>query len=150
MDLRQLTPKLFVSPQIAKSDVAEIAAQGFSNIVNNRPDGEGVDQPDSLHILTACSDQGVHYRYIPVVGGAITEKDILEFREALDSAQGRALAFCRTGTRATKLWALSYTDIHEPNDLISIAAQAGYDIKDLKPALDARRQKHLGGNYVQA
>ncbi len=139
MELNQLTPKLFVSPQIAKSDVAEIAAQGFTNIINNRPDGEGEDQPASLHLLTTCSSQGIHYRYIPVAGDAITEKDILEFREALDGAQGRTLAFCRTGTRSTKLWALSHTDIHEPDDLIAIAAQAGYDIKGLKPALEARR-----------
>lgn len=150
MDLRQLTSKVSVSAQVTQGDVAAIAAKGFTHIINNRPDGESEDQPASVEILKACSDESLLYRYIPVVGSAVTEKDISEFREAIDTAQGTILAFCRTGTRSTILWALSHTDIYTPQELISIAAQAGYDIKDLEPVLDMRRQQHLGGNYVQA
>ena len=40
MDMTQLTPKLFVGPQIADHDLHALARDGFTDIVCNRPDAE--------------------------------------------------------------------------------------------------------------
>ena len=41
MDLRKITEKVSVSPQITVEDMAAIKAAGFRAIICNRPDGEG-------------------------------------------------------------------------------------------------------------
>ena len=42
---KALTPKLAVASQITPADVARIAAEGYTTILNNRPDGEEPGQP---------------------------------------------------------------------------------------------------------
>ena len=49
-DFRKVTETFSVSPQIAVSDVARAKAEGFSMIINNRPDGEATDQPPGAAI----------------------------------------------------------------------------------------------------
>src|SRR4249919_2677909 len=44
---RQLNDKTLVSGQIAPEEVAALKALGVTLIVNNRPDGEDVGQPES-------------------------------------------------------------------------------------------------------
>ncbi|MFD1797789.1 hypothetical protein FQV27_18715, partial [Paracoccus aurantiacus] len=45
MELKKISPKATVSPQIAAMDMAAIKAAGYRAIICNRPDGEGADQP---------------------------------------------------------------------------------------------------------
>ncbi len=40
MELRQITEKIFVSPQVAPEDVATLKADGFTTLICNRPDTE--------------------------------------------------------------------------------------------------------------
>ncbi|WP_309605754.1 beta-lactamase hydrolase domain-containing protein, partial [Phenylobacterium sp.] len=49
-DFRRVTEDLSVAPQIGVADVAEAARQGFSLIINNRPDGEEPGQPTGAEI----------------------------------------------------------------------------------------------------
>jgi sulfide:quinone oxidoreductase len=46
------------------------------------------------------------------------------------------LAFCRTGTRSTTLWALAEARHLDPEAILATAAEAGYDLAALKPRLD--------------
>ena len=94
--------------QIEPQQVAQIGAQGFKTIINNRPDGEGgPGQPLSQAISEAAQAQGLHYVYLPVVSGAITPEQVIAMAEALHAAPQPALAFCRSGARSTQLYALS-------------------------------------------
>ena len=43
--IRQLDDRILVSGQIAAHEVAELAKQGVTILVNNRPDGEEPGQP---------------------------------------------------------------------------------------------------------
>ena len=45
MEIKRITDKVSVSPQITAADVADIKKAGFRAIICNRPDGEGADQP---------------------------------------------------------------------------------------------------------
>jgi len=46
MELKEISPKLSVSPQITPDDLAVLKDKGFRAIICNRPDGEGADQPN--------------------------------------------------------------------------------------------------------
>jgi uncharacterized protein (TIGR01244 family) len=51
---------------------------------------------------------------------------------------GRALAYCRSGTRSTLLWALARAKMGgNPMNIASNAAKAGYDISPVRPIVDA-------------
>ena len=45
MDIKRLTDDISVSGQIGPDEVEGLAAQGFTTLINNRPDGEMIGQP---------------------------------------------------------------------------------------------------------
>lgn len=133
--MTQLDERISVSGQISAEEVADLAAGGVTLIVNNRPDGEEAGQPPGAAIARAAQAAGVGYRHIPVAG-AIRPEAVDAMAEALDAAQGKVLAYCRSGTRSTYLWALARAsrgaDVEE---LAARAAAAGYDLRALRPYL---------------
>ena len=132
---RQIDDAMLVSGQILPEDVAEAAAQGVTLIVNNRPDGEQPGQPGSAEIEAAAKAAGIAYRHIPVAGGFSPEQ-VEDMASALASAGGVALAFCKSGTRSTYLWALARAKAgDDAEEIIGKAEAAGYDISSLRPHL---------------
>ena len=138
MKIAPLHPFLSVSDQLTAQDLGIAAAQGFRAVVNNRPDGEGEDQPSSAALAAAAESLGLSYRHIPVVSGQITDKDVEAFANALNEVKGPVLAFCRTGTRSTTLWALTEAWHLDPDAILKAAAAAGYNLEALRPRLEAR------------
>jgi sulfide:quinone oxidoreductase len=138
MKIAKLTPFLSVSPQIAEADLGALAAQGFRAVVNNRPDLEAEDQPAGAALAAAAERVGLEYRHVPVVSGSITDDDVAAFAAALDEIKGPVLAFCRTGTRSTTLWALAEARHLDPQAILATAAEAGYDLAALEPHLEVR------------
>jgi sulfide:quinone oxidoreductase len=142
--LRRLTPFLSVSPQISEADIGTLATRGYHAIINNRPDNEGEGQPASAVLAAAAARHGIDYRHIPVVSGQVTDADIAAFRQAMSELKGPVLAFCRTGTRSTTLWALTEAAHLDPAVIIGSAADAGYDLNPLRPRLEALWQAGAG------
>ena len=103
MELARLSDQLATAPQVRPADLREIAASGFVGIINNRPDAEAPDQPSSLELEAEAKRVGLAYWHVPVVPGAMTDKDVRDFAAALSEADGRVLAFCRTGNRSAAL-----------------------------------------------
>ncbi len=104
--IRQLDDKTLVSGQIAPHQVADLKTQGVTMIVNNRPDGEEPDQATGLEIEQAAEAAGITYRAIPIRRG-IGPADVQSMQEAIDAAEGKVLAYCRSGTRSTLAWAVA-------------------------------------------
>jgi len=118
---------------IAPADMAEAAAAGVKTIINNRPDGEEYGQPTGADIEAAAKAAGLAYRHIPIAGG-FSQAGVEAMAEAL--AQGFALAFCRSGTRSTYLWALARARLgDDPAALLAAAESAGYDLRPIAPHL---------------
>ena len=137
MDIRQITERYSVSPQIAPEDVADLRDRGFALVINNRPDGEAPGQPAGGEIEAAARAVGLAYRAIPVAGG-FSQPQVAAMAEALDSADGPVLAFCRSGTRSTLLWSLAQASKGgDPNAIATAAAAAGYDISSVRAAIGA-------------
>jgi uncharacterized protein (TIGR01244 family) len=98
--IRQLDDKVMVSGQVAPHEVAGLAGQGVTILVNNRPDGEEPGQPLASEIEEAAAAAGLSYRFVPILRG-IGPADIEEMQKALREAEGgKLLAFCRSGTRS--------------------------------------------------
>ncbi|MDB5693139.1 MAG: family phosphatase [Alphaproteobacteria bacterium] len=136
MIFRRLDERSLVSGQIRPEDLPEAAAAGVTMVVNNRPDGEEPGQPPSAEIEAAAQAAGLAYRYIPVAGG-LTPAQVEAMAEALQG--GTILAFCRSGTRSTWLWALARARLGDDADsLIEKATAAGYDISPILRYLPPR------------
>lgn len=135
----RLTDQFLVAPQISPQDLAQAKAQGITRIINNRPDGESVGQPSSAEMEAAATAQGLAYHYIPITPGQFTPAQLAEMQEALADGQ-TTLAFCRSGSRSTLLWAL--TQAASGADFAATAAtaaQGGYDIAAIAPIFQAIR-----------
>ena len=139
MNIRQINESVYAAPQITVADVAEAKAMGVSLIVNNRPDGEEHGQPRGADIAAAAKAAGMHYIAIPVTHAGFSAPQIDAMRAALDENEdGKTLAFCRTGTRSTLLWALAEAkDGQDPDAIEEAAAAAGYDVAPVRMLLDA-------------
>jgi uncharacterized protein (TIGR01244 family) len=142
MDAKKINDTISVAPQLTAAEMEQAAALGFKTVVNNRPDGEGgPEQPASKDVGAAAAAAGLHYVYMPVVSGSLTEDNITEFRKALADVPKPVLAYCRTGTRCTNLWALAVAADMPVNDIVRQAADAGYDLRALAPVLEKRAGK---------
>lgn len=105
MDIRQITPDYSVAPQIGLDDVAAIRAAGFRSVISNRPDTEDGAVPHDA-VEEAAKAAGLEFRYIPVISGQVTEDNVRDQAEALDTLPKPVLAYCRSGARCTNLYAL--------------------------------------------
>lgn len=133
--LKRLTPFISVAAQLQSADMANLAAAGYRSVINNRPDAEGEGQPSSAEVEAAARAHGMEYHHVPVLAGQIGDSDVEAFGAVLGRARGPVLAFCRTGTRSTSLWALSEAHHLDPEALLSTAKAAGYDLSGLQPRL---------------
>jgi len=131
---RALDDRTLIAGQIGAGDIAEAKALGVTMIVNNRPDGEEPGQPPSAEIEATARAAGLDYRHIPVSGG-FSQAEVTAMAKALGQ-EGKTLAFCRSGTRSTWLWALAQASQGADGDaLIATARAAGYDLSPLRPYL---------------
>jgi uncharacterized protein (TIGR01244 family) len=137
-DFRRLSDSFLASPQLTVDDLASARAVGVGMIVNNRPEGEAADQTPGAVIEAAARAAGMDYRCIPISQGDFSDAKVREMIEALERADGKVLAYCRTGTRSTLLWALAQAARGIPLEAIAEAAAAvGYDVSPVQPAMIA-------------
>ena len=141
--VKKLTPFLSVIGQIQPADMADVASSGFLTVINNRPDEEGEGQPSSAQLAAAAHASGLEYHHLPVVAGQIQDENISDFAQLLAQVKGPVLAFCRTGTRSSSLWALSEAHHLAPNAIIEAAQVAGYDLSGLLPRLQQRSTEQV-------
>ncbi|MFB2553472.1 TIGR01244 family sulfur transferase [Ensifer soli] len=135
MDIRKINDSISVSPQIRLDDAHELARLGFKSIISNRPDREEDGQPTADMMGMAAKGAGLEFRHAPVVASDIGDRDIALFGEALKHLPKPVLAFCRSGTRAATLWALSQAPLLGEDAVLSATKSAGYDLSQLRPRL---------------
>jgi uncharacterized protein (TIGR01244 family) len=131
LDMKRINDKVSVSGQIDPDDVASIKAAGFVAIINNRPDGEAMDQPGGAEIEAAAKAAGLGYFAIPLGREGVSPDMVEKTREALEGSAGPVFCYCRSGTRSTTLWALSQAGKMDAEEIISAAQNAGYDMSHL-------------------
>ncbi|MBD2843395.1 TIGR01244 family sulfur transferase [Erythrobacter rubeus] len=136
-EFRQLTDSVLASPQISVEDVGAAKDAGVTLIVNNRPDGEEPSAPQSDEIEAAARAAGIDYAAIPIGHAGFSEPQIDQMIDALSNGDGKVLAYCRSGTRSTLLWALAQAKSGgEPDEIAETAMAAGYDVTPIRPMID--------------
>jgi len=136
---RKIDDSISVAPQIGLDEIAEAKAQGFAMIINNRPDDEEQGQPAGETIEAAAREAGLDYVAIPITHAGFSSNQVEAMQAALAKATGPVLAFCRSGTRSTFVWALAKGADGEDADVLARkAAGAGYDIAPVRGFLAGR------------
>jgi uncharacterized protein (TIGR01244 family) len=131
----RLTPAMSVSPQISIEDCATARARGFAAIICNRPDGEDAGQPSAAAMASAAAAAGLRFTNIPVDASGIDTDHITAMAAALAEG-GPVLAYCRSGTRSTNLWALAEASRGgDPDAIVAAAAGGGYNVSGMLPML---------------
>jgi uncharacterized protein (TIGR01244 family) len=136
-EFRRLTPDFAVAGQLSLDDVARAGAEGFKTLIKNRPENEEPGQPSEAAIIAAAQSAGMTYRALPFTGPpppAVVAEMVL----ILEQAAGPILAFCRSGTRSTAAWAMAQalSGRGSPEEIITRAAKAGYDLSRIREALE--------------
>jgi len=136
-DIRRVTPDFAVAPQLTTEDVKTAAAQGFRTLICNRPDNEAPNQMLEAEARAVAEAAGLEFHALPFQGPPPPEM-VEATEQALASAPGPVLAYCRTGTRSITVWALAQAlaGSRKPDEILSLAAKAGYDLSSFKVALE--------------
>lgn len=126
--IRTLDSSTMVSGQIGPHDVAALAQQGVTVLVNNRPDGEEAGQPKAVEIEEAATAAGISYHFVPIIRG-IGPADVETMQQALRQAQGgKLLAFCRSGMRSALAISLAKREAGaSTEEILKSLERAGFD-----------------------
>ncbi|HEY0847198.1 MAG TPA: TIGR01244 family sulfur transferase [Noviherbaspirillum sp.] len=105
LSITQIGEGFSVSPQLSPGDLEEAARLGFRSVINNRPDGEGgTSQPLDAELRAAAEAAGLFYAHLPVASVSFDDSAAVRMRALVGELPKPILAFCRTGTRSTKLY----------------------------------------------
>ena len=135
MRITEVTERFAVAPQVQAADMQAAADAGYSTVICNRPDGEEDGQPTVAELRDAAHSAGIAFHHIPVSGGAFPAEAIAAFARVRREADGKVLAYCRTGTRSITLDTLANVEQLSADARIERARQAGYDLSPLRPRL---------------
>ena len=132
----QLSPiddRVSVAGQIRPDDLADLARQGFTAIVNNRPDGEAMfGQPRTADIRRAAEAAGLVFLDLPFSGPRASPDQVRAFSHLLATTQGQVLLYCKSGMRSAFLWGAAQIAAGQPLDqVVAAAMRAGQNLEPL-------------------
>lgn len=136
-----LSDQTYVRGQVALSEVPDLAKQGYRTLISLRPDGEGIGQPSSAEMRAAATAAGMTFAYIPTPTSGIPDAAADQLAEVLAKSPRPALLYCRSGTRAARVWALaeaSRKDGLAAAEITSSVSNAGRNADDLAARIETR------------
>ena len=122
MRIIQVTDAFAVSSQVIATDMVDIREQGFTTVINNRPDSESGHSTASLRAAAEVS--GLQYIDIPVFGSHFPAETIAKMQVAL-ATHDKVLAFCRTGNRSINAWARAQSHV---TNVAALVKEAGFSL----------------------
>ncbi|MES3024291.1 MAG: TIGR01244 family sulfur transferase [Pseudomonadota bacterium] len=143
-----LTPTIAISGQLQLDQLAQLHARGFATVIDVRPDGEEKDQPASAAVELAAKASKLHFAYIPVPHGEISDATVEALNKALLGSPARVLVYCRQGRRAARAWGLAEASRFDGRDAATIIATikaSGHSADDLETEIKyriGRRSNH--------
>lgn len=130
-DIRVVTERFAVAPQITLEDLPQLASAGYRHIISNRPDGESPDQPTAQQVAEAAKKEGMTFVHAPFVG-----QPTADAVKAVMAASSKTLAFCRSGTRSVTAWAIAQaSEGEELQYIVEMAQDAGYNLAGMSGSL---------------
>ncbi len=137
LDIRRLTDAYSVAPQIAPEDLAAVKAMGFVLVIDNRPDAEIPGDLQAIAMAEAARAAGLGFAVNPITPGQFTPDLVARQRATIEAAGGPVLAYCASGNRSTVVWELVNAGRLPIDDMLRIAAEAGYSHEQFRPLIEA-------------
>lgn len=137
LDIRRLTDAYSVAPQIAPEDLAAVKAMGFVLVIDNRPDAEIPGDLQAIAMAEAARAAGLGFAANPITPGQFTPDLVARQRATIEAAGGPVLAYCASGNRSTVVWELVNAGRLPIDDMLRIAAEAGYSHEQFRPLIEA-------------
>ena len=138
MSMKNLSDQFYVGPQIEIDEIEDLQLSGIKSVICLRPDGEGVGQPAFEALKSQARSLEIAAHYLPIVPGQISDAQIAEFADMVTKSPSPIFAYCRSGMRATTLWALHQAQFGQSvDDILAAAKSAGHDLTALTPRLSA-------------
>ena len=132
MQFTQLDALTYVGKQISVANLNDLKRMNVKTVIVARPEGETADQPAISELRDAAEALGITVHQIPVVPGNISDADVFAFRAITSEAGHPVFAYCRSGMRASSLWALSAAEQGQsPDEILRMAKAAGFDLNPL-------------------
>jgi uncharacterized protein (TIGR01244 family) len=144
MEIRPLTPRYAVSPQISVEHLPAIAAAGIKTVICNRPDTEVEADQQTAAIRAATEAAGLRYEVLELTTATMTPQNVARQRALIDASDGPVLAYCRTGTRCSIVWSLAHAGDLTPDEILAATTDAGYQLSDMRPVLEQLARMHAG------
>lgn len=136
MDIRQLTPRYYVAPQISPDQMGALKEAGITRILCNRPDGEVPPTLQAAAIQAAAEAAGLTFAAQPLTHQTMNEENVERNHAIGAGLEGVTLAYCASGTRSCIAWALAHASLMSPDEILSAAQAAGYDLENIRPYLE--------------
>ncbi len=136
MDIRPLTARYAVSPQISVEHLPAIFAAGITTVICNRPDVEVLVQQQAAAIRAAAAAAGLRFELLELTHQAMTPQNVARQRALIEASEGPVLAYCNTGTRCSVIWALGQARDLTPDEILATTSAAGYQLASLRPTLE--------------
>jgi sulfide:quinone oxidoreductase len=133
--MKRIYENFYAANQIQAKDIAQLKQEKFEYVLCNRPDNEVQDQPSAEVIKSECLANGIEFLHLPITPGDFNLEAIMETEKVLKTAK-KTLAYCRTGTRSTMLWAFAKTKDLEVDEVLKITDHSGYNFQHLKELLE--------------
>ncbi|MFA3792553.1 TIGR01244 family sulfur transferase [Aliiglaciecola sp. SL4] len=132
MPIINLNDHFSISGELDKAQLSELIKNGLTLLINVRPDNESAHQISSHEWKLLCGSLDIDYQHIPVKSGYYEDQQIALFTQLIEQQKGLVHCFCRSGTRAVHLWALSQKDQRSFQQLQNLCAAKGYDLSAIK------------------
>ena len=133
--MKRIYKNFYAAHQIQAKDIAQLKQEKFECVLCNRPDNEEQNQPSVEVIKRECLANGIEFLHLPISPGDFNLEVIMETEKVLMTAK-KTLAYCRTGTRSTMLWAFAKTKDLEVDEVLKITDHSGYNFQHLKELLE--------------
>lgn len=138
MDMRKITDRYFVAPQLDPADMATAAAAGVTTIIANRPDAEVPPSHQAAALEAAAQLAGLAFVRLPITHQTMTPEAVEMQAQTIANASGTVLAYCASGTRSTVIWALGQAQAGAltADEILSAASAGGYDLSNMRRVLE--------------
>ncbi|MFS8171019.1 TIGR01244 family sulfur transferase [Vreelandella titanicae] len=138
MKTQPLETDVEITSALTVEELEQVKAKGFKTVICNCKPGESAEFTGEDAYRRKAADIGLQWVHIPVTPGDYSQADISAFAEALQQLPRPILAFCRTGKRATHLWAYAkrQTEQCDLAELFDAAKAAGFDLEEHRQGLE--------------
>ena len=141
MQTQSLEKGVAITSQLTVEELEQVKAQGFKTVICNCKPGESAEFSGEDAYRFKAAELGLHWVHIPVTPGEYSQADVAAFAQALQQLPRPILAFCRSGKRATHLWAYAkrHTEKCDLAELFSAAKAAGFDLEAHRQGLENQK-----------